>query len=396
MISAIKNETNKDLRNTMALAMILRIAVLVFVLTIGRSFSEPFYISDDRTYELLAKRYMEVARTPYDLNAFKLIGAYGYLEVFWPWVMCISAKLFDFLYAGRIINCIISVVNIKVVYDLALQVCKNETIALRAARLMAFLPVTVFVCCFPIKDIFLMYAVLKTFLLLVRWQSRDRISPLSIAWEVLLLLAINHTRGAILEFFVLIFMFFAIAKVKENGNGKLLFVSIIALLGLMGYLWRPIVEAFQVKVDAYGGVVETGNLIKVIQMRNPWEIYKIPFSYFYATLQPFLLNLFEIGNLSVWAYIINLFNISIYPIAIGNYIYIIMKKHNNLLWLSSTILMAAVSGLSLGNSRHYFFMMPYTILNFCLATEEPNGIFKWGTYIGPFILFTLVILMTAR
>lgn len=393
---AIQGESTKELKRIMLIGLFFRICVLIFILTIGEYFSEPYYISDDRTYELLAKRYLEVAQSPYDLNAFKFIGAYGYLEVFWPWVMCISAKLFGSIYIGRILNCFIAVANIKLVYDLAMQVCENKTVALRAAKLMAFLPVMIFVCCFPIKDIFLMYAVLNTFLLLVHWQNNARISFYSIVWEAFLLLAINHTRGAIVEALFLIFVLFTIAKIKKSNNNALVYIMLMVLFTMMIYNLTPIIEAFQVKVDTYGDVVETGNFIKVIQMRNPWEIYKLPFSYFYATLQPFLLNLFEFGGLSMWAFIINLANITIYPIAIGNYIYIIMKKHNKLLWLSSTVLMAAISGLSLGNSRHYFFMMPYTILNFCLAIERPNKICEYGILIGPFVIFIIVILMTAR
>lgn len=396
MVEANKGDVSRALRTTMVIALFLRIAVLLFILSIGRSFSDPYYISDDRTYELLATRYLGIARTPFDLSAFKAIGAYGYLEVFWPWIMCVSAKLVGSVYAGRIINCLLSVINIKLVYDLTIQVCKSELVALRAARLMAFLPVMVLVCCFPIKDIFLMYAVLNTFLLLVRWQGDDVIPLRSLIWEGLLLYAVNHTRGAILEFFAIIFMLFLIAKIRETGNNKLLFISIVAIVVMMAFLWNPIMMAFQVKVDAYGGVVENGNMIKMIQMRNPWEIYKIPFSYFYATLQPFLLNLFDFEKLSIWAYIINLLNISIYPVAIGNYLYIFQRKHDALLWVSSTILMAAISALSLGNSRHYFFMMPYTILNFCLATEKPSNTCRFAIYLGPFILFFLVILMTAR
>lgn len=384
----------RRLFNVVLRALLLRLFVLIFILTIGTSFTTPYYIIDDRNYELLAQKYMLQANDIIDTQALEWIGALGYLEVFWPIVMCISAKLFHFLYAGRVINCLLSTACVKMIYDLTYEITENEQTGIKAAKIAAFLPLCVLVCCFPIKDVFLMYAVLKIFLLIVKWYDDKSINNRSIIWCIVLLFCINRTRGAVLEFILMSLCIFALHKFYVNKKQGLLIIGVFFSLLVIVFLGNAITDPFLTKYDNYSGVVESGNLIKLIQMRHPWEIYKLPFSYLYATLQPMLLNYFSIGNQSIWVFIMGLLNVSMYPIAIGNYCYIFMKKHNSILWLSSTALMAGISALSLGNSRHYLFLMPFTILNFVLASNEGRKLYHQVVRNGSVGLFILILLLS--
>jgi hypothetical protein len=375
-------------------ALLLRLLVLTFILTIGTYFADPYYITDDRNYELLAQQYMFQANNVIDIKALKWIGALGYLEVFWPIVMCVSAKMFHFLYAGRVINCLLSTACVKMIFDLTYEITEDEQASIKAAKLIAYLPICVLVCCFPIKDIFLMYAVLRIFLLIVKWHDSKPINIKSIIWCIVLLFCINRTRGGIFEFILISLCMFMLHKFYANEQkglliaGGLLSIIAIALLG------NAITNSFFTKVDKYAGIVESGNLIKLIQMRHPWEIYKLPFSYLYATLQPMLLNYFTIGNQSIWVFIMGLLNISMYPVAIGNYCYIFMKKYNSILWIASSALMAGISALSLGNSRHYLFLMPFTILNFSLASNEGEKLYRQVVSFGSVGLFLLILFLS--
>ena len=367
-----------------------RILTLVFMLTIAQSFSEPYYIYDDRDYELLVQKYLQRANGIIDYPALSRIGALSYMESFWPCLICISAKTFGFLYAGRVINCILSTACIKVIYDIMCLVTQSEKTRLTACGLFAFLPLSVIVCCFPIKDIFLMYAVLKVFFLIEMWHDDKKINIWLFAWSILLLFGISGTRGAIVEFLLIAACLVAFHKFHKKGQPLIILVFLFVFVGGVFLFGNAILNPFKTKVDDYAGVVETGNRIKYIQMRTPWEIYKLPFSYFYASLQPFLLNYFSRIKISVWTYIIGIFNIAIYPIAIGNFLYIFIKKHSFVFWITTTVLMAGISALSLGNSRHYLFCLPYTIINFSLAMETEKKWLKQIVVCGSIAIFILI------
>lgn len=385
---------NHSLKMTVILGLSIRLLALLFILTIGQSFSIPYYIIDDRNYELLAQRYMQQAQSIIDISTLTSIGALSYLEIFWPCLVCISAKALGFLYAGRIINCIFSTACIVVIYHIVSLLTQSEKTRLLSCRLFAFLPLSVLVCCFPIKDIFLMYAVLRVFFIIQMWHDDKKISIYSIAWTALLLIGISRSRGAIIEFLLIVACFIALHKFFNKGQYLSVFAfSIILLIGIF-LLGNEIMNSFMTKIEDYSGVTETGNRITYIQMRNPMEIYKLPFSYFYATLQPFLLDYFSIGRLSIWVYIMGILNISIYPIAIGNYAYIFMKKHSFILWITTAVLFAAISSLSLGNSRHYLFCLPYTIINCSLVLETEKRWVRQIISCGSVAIFTLILVLS--
>lgn len=74
-------------------ALIIRLFICVLVLLVGKNMNEIYFISDDAAYENLAKAYLQSASSPIDLGALTLIGATGYLQIFWVCqVFCVSFK----------------------------------------------------------------------------------------------------------------------------------------------------------------------------------------------------------------------------------------------------------------------------------------------------------------
>ena len=388
-----ENENNR-IKNIVLLGFGLRIIILIYILTIGRSFSTPYYVFDDQNYELLAQKYLQYAQQAIDIPALSTVRALNYLEIFWPCFICISAKTFGFIYAGRVFNCFFSAACIKTIYSIMCLLTDNEKTRLLPSKLFAFLPLSAIVCCFPIKDIFLMYGVLKIFHIIQMWHDDVRVNKLALIWAALLFLGISRTRGAIIESLLIITCVMALHKFYKKGQ-SLFAVSFSAVLVICIFLFgNDIFSSFRTKVDDYSAVMETGNRIKYIQMNSILELYKLPASYFYATLQPFLLDFFTRGRASYWVYIMGILNISIYPIAIGNLVYAFLRKHSIILWISTTALMAGISALSLGNSRHYLFCLPYTMINFSLAIESEKKWIKQVVLYGSIGIFAVIFIIS--
>ena len=369
----------------------LRLVLLVFMLTFATDWTEPYFISDDINYERIAEIYMNNAGRIIDATTFNRVAS-GFLQPFWPWVMCISSYIFKNIYAGRVINIVLSALCIGKAYDLTYNISENEKTAKLAAKLFAFLPVTVLTCCFPIKDIFLTYAVLFAFNTFVEFQNGKKIKISHILISALLLTGIYFTRGAVTELMLLFFAIFFIQRFIKKRNYFAFILGIIVCAAAVFVFKDKVMEAFDTKLDDYSeySLIEGGT--SVIRMSSITQLYKMPFAYFFATLQPMKLNLKFDEDINWWLNIISYLNISIYPIAIGNFIYIFCKKKNFFFWISSLVMYCAIIYLVLGVFRHYLFLIPVEMINYSLYREqyEKSGFIIAATAAG---LLALIALM---
>ena len=476
----------KALRTTVLMGLLLRVAALTFILTLGRQFSEPYFLLDDQAYENLAAEYLIHAESLFDWRAFKIIGATGYFQIFWPLVMGCSAYLLGSIYAARWINVLLSVACIPLIYSLTLHISSCKKTALRAARMFAYLPVTVLTCCFPIKDIFLTWALLLFFCFFARLQAGEHIYLIELPIGAVVAVCIYLSRGAVVEvlgLFLVVFMLMRLVQKKRYFS-----VAVCFAVGAVGvFLLRgPLLSAFETKLEHYGdyttmdttisrlsswvpfqiislcvvvfavfylfyktsrrtrlhtviwtlicvlmlGVYATGGilieliciaffafvlchlisnrkywtaggsfaggviltcllfisaiecgwfptqdwkflqlLVKAVQQLGSYICFRFPISYFFATLQPFKLHYFTMTT-SFWLTVISLLNISLYPVAISNFLYVFERKHNLLIWLTSLIMYALVISLSLGVFRHYLFLLPVELINASLYRQN--------------------------
>ena len=152
---------------TVYFGFLLRIVMFVVILYIASESWDIFYIEDDKKYEELAAVYKANAHGIFDKELLDTLTL-GYAAAFWPFVICIATKLTGYAYIGRLINVFLSTICIAVTYNLTYEVAGNQKTALTAARLFAFLPFPILVCCFPIKDIFIMMGTMYAFYIVVR------------------------------------------------------------------------------------------------------------------------------------------------------------------------------------------------------------------------------------
>lgn len=388
----IKNNLEfTHIKRIMSAGFIIRLLVLLFILFVAVEWTEPYFISDDINYERIAREYLNIANQVVDYSAFLRIAG-GFLQPFWPWVMFISSYLFRSIYAGRFINIALSTFCIKQIYKLTFNISKNEKTALSAAKLFAFLPVTVLTCCFPIKDIFLTFAVLYCFNLFVELQSDEKITIRKIVFCVALMIGIYFTRGGVTELMLIFLTVYVIQRYVKAHNYPAVFLIIILFFIAAYFMKDSILQAFQRKVDDYGdyALMDGGSFLRMSSLK---QLYKMPFTYFFGTLQPIKLNLSGFDDSSWWLNVISYLNISIYPVAIGNFLYIFSKKKNLFFWLSTLIMYCSVIFLVLGIFRHYLFLIPIEMINFSLYKEQQqkNMIIVYG---ASFLLLLLMLIMS--
>lgn len=389
-----ENIWTSEARTTVLIGFVLRLVMVLFILYVASNYWDIFYIEDDKKYEGLAAVYRANARGIWDLELFDVITA-GYAAKFWPLVMCVMTKLFGTVYVGRYINVVLSTICIALTYDLCYEISGNQKTALTAARWFAFLPFSVLVSCFPVKDIFIMMCAMYAFYIFVRVQNSRKVSAFQYLLLAVLLVCIYFARGAVTE---LLLMYFLVYYLQKLYRRKKYFAALVLLIGaLVVYLaFRSVIFAsFETKIEgAAEGVGEAAGL-NVVRVTGVLDIYKLPLAYAFAMLQPMQHTLFTIvEDTRPWSIVMAYANITMYPVAIGAWLYMFVKKHNLFFWLSSFAMFSAVFILSMGISRHYLFLFPMHMINFALYMEETHPNFKNRrtlVILGTFALLVLVV-----
>lgn len=375
---------------------VLRFLFLFLVVVVFKDSVSPYVMSDDIMYEDVAKRFLQSANSIFDFQAASILGVDGYLEVFWPYVMCFSAKLFHTELAGRILNCIMSTYCIYLVYNLTELISKKSETAISAAKLFAFLPYPLIICCFPLKDIFLTTVVLILFTIFVKFQNDIKIPISQMLTTSVLLVAVSFTRGAVVEFICLAGSVFIVDSLVRKK--KFFYAIILVVIGLIGlyYMWDSIMNAFGAKIDVYNSdkYISTG-FMRYLQINKLTDIWRLPATYFFAMIQPISLSIFS-PDWSNWGYFLRMLNITIYPIAFGNLIYAFTNKYNKLFWYISFVMYACVFSLSLGIFRHYLFLFPCLTINYACNQSMKKPYTKKIVTVGSVTTLLLVIILSIK
>ena len=393
---AVKKDTgwSPELRNTVIFGFLLRLLMLILIVYVLGDIWDIFYIEDDKKYEELAAVYRANAHSLVDMDLFDKLTI-GYAKQFWPFVMCVFTRLTGVVYAGRFINIILSTCCIPIVYKLCYEVSNGDRTALTSARLFAYLPFPILVSCFPIKDIFIMLGIMYAFLIFVRVQSGKKVSILHFVLLGFFLFCIYLSRGAVSELMLLFYIVYYLQKLfREKKYVSALLFLLVAVVIFMTFR-TAIFASFAEKVDDYGNYgVEEATGLNAIRVTGIADIYKLPLAYAFAMLQPMKLELFSLGSdVRPWRLVIGYSNMTMYPIAVGAWLYLFSKKHNLFYWLSSFVMFTAVIMLSLGVSRHYLFLLPAHIINYSLYMDKGYENYKNRRTIiilGTFALLVLV------
>lgn len=383
-----------EARATVLIGFALRLVMLFIIIYALNGIWDLYYIEDDKAFEELAGKYLYNAHSVLDFELMEELTR-GWISPFWVYVLCVSTGLTRTIFAARYINVILSTLCIAVVYCLCYEVSQNKKTALTAARLFAFLPFPIIVCCFPIKDILITLGVMYAFYTFVCVQKDKKVSVFQFILCALLMVCVYFTRGAVTELMLIFLLIYYLQKLyrkKRYLAAVLLFMAAVVIM----FVFRSVFfTSFETKVDTYGNYgAEDAVGLNAIRVTGLTDIYKLPLAYAFAMLQPMKLELFTLGNdVRPWRTVMTYANMTMYPVAMGSWLYMFVKKHNLFFWLSSFAMFAAVIILSLGVSRHYLFLLPIHMINYSLYLEDTHENFKNRRtliILGTFALFVLV------
>lgn len=381
-----------SLIKVLVLALILRIILFFIVI----NSSDPFIIVDDRKYEEISQVYLQYAHSIWDWSAIYATGGDGYLQVFWPYTICFFSKIFNTLYAGRILNIIFSLLIIVQTYKLTDLIIGKHDRSLFAAKLMAFLPYPLIFSVFNVKDFYIMLGVMYAFRIFVLWQMGKNVKLRNVLLCIVLLVGVYFARGGVVEFVGVVFGLFFTNRFYRKKQYLLFALSIIvAVIGVF-YTWDVIFEAFDKKLDNYGDLVLTANGLKMIQMHGLADFYKLPFQYLFSIISPFTINIFNIFYNFNWLSFLSLCNLVMLPVGFGSLFYLFMKKHNALFYFATFAVYIAITSMVLAIFRHYFFLFFLHVISFTCFIDRENQFAKGVMWICSMLLLVLVLFLSFR
>lgn len=384
-----------EARAAVWIGFLLRLVMLIIIVYIASEYWDIYYLEDDKGFEELVGKYLYNARSVFDWELMEELTV-GWASPFWAYVLCFSGALTSSLYATRYINIILSTLCIAVTYNLCYEISGNQKTALTAARVFAFMPFSVLVCCFPIKDIFLTVSTLYAFYIFVRVQNERKVSALQWGLLAILLVCVYFCRGGVTELLLLYFLVYYLQKLyKAKKHFAALILAVVAAVIIV--VFRSVIfESFATKIDTYGAdyYADDAAGLNAIRITGVTDIYKLPLTYAFAMLQPMKLEWFTIaGDTRPWRIVMGYANLTMYPVVIGAWLYMFVKKHNLFYWLSSFAMFTAVIVLSLGISRHYLFLLPTHIINYALYMEDTHKNFKNRRTLVILGTFSLIVLV---
>lgn len=392
----LKRETawTSEAYATVWIGFFLRLLMLIIVVYVASEFWDIYYLEDDKWFEELCGKYLYNARSVFDWELMEELTR-GWVSPFWAYVLCLSSGLTRTIYAARYINVVLSTLCIVVTYNLCYEVSENQKTALTAARLFAYMPLSILVSCFPIKDIFIMLGTMYAFYIFVRLQNDRKVSAVQIGLLVVLLVCIYFSRGAVTELLLIYLLIYYLQKLLVAKKYLVALALLVVAIALFAIFRVELTATFTEKVDTYSNYgAEDAAGLNAIRVTGPLDLYKLPLTYAFSMLQPMKLELFAIAaDTRPWRTVMTYANITMYPVALGAWLYMFVKKHNLFFWLSSFAMFSAVIILSLGVNRHYLFLLPIHMINYSLYMEDTHKNFKNRKTLVILGTFALVVLV---
>lgn len=385
----------KSIFRILIYGFMIRLILLIILLIVKLLTDlEPYLYIDDVAYEQLALFYMNNAKSIVDYSVFVNSGASGYLNTFWPWVVSISAYITKSIYTIRFINIILSTFTIYIIYKIVYSLSKDDYTSKLAAKLYAFMPYAIIPSLFPIKDVFIAFSVFYILEIFLRIQIQKKIKFYEVLMVILLLYFLWLTRGAITEFLILICILLVFNRFIKSKKYTYLLIFLVVSAIIFFVFGNQIILSFEEKIAAYFSYSREDSNLALIRIDTLYDFWKFPFTFFFALLQPLSISLQYVNNVSLYSNLLSYLNIIAIPIAIGNMIYIFIKKHNFIYWFTTLILYFSVIVLSLGISRHYMFLLPLTYINFALFVNRSKHKFDIYVFLGSIIIFSFIIFWT--
>ena len=351
------------------LGLVLRILMLLLVTVFSKELSTGLlgsdYVQDDVRYLAGAEIYASTASGLIDNEA--IIAAYDEVEPMgshdsglelWYWIISISMYLFRSAFLVRLLNIIFAVVSIKCIYDICL-IQYNRKVAILASLLYAVLPYPIIFSCFLYKDQF--YTMITLLVFRKAFECAGNIRPKDWIYLLVGILLSQLTRSGVS---VVIFLSVIIILYKK-GNYKVNSLWVIAggviFAAAMYFFVLLNLEDITRKLYAYilSNADAGESTIAMFEIRSPGQLYRYPFSYLFALVQPLNIN-FSLKN---WFQMAGILNVVALPVAIANFYYLLNFKFKKdyLYWITQVLFLITILA-SLGIVRHQYYLQPFIMI----------------------------------
>lgn len=408
----LRLQTDK-LHRIMFVGLVLRLIVLTIVLTTRSAISIGFmgdsFLNDDVRYEAGATIYSETAQSLIDVDAYRS----AYLAVgdgvgsntegvfsstpLWYWICSGMMYIFHTNIVIRLLNVLLGVLSIKYVY-LFVSELSSEQVAIKSARLMAYLPYPVIFCCFAYKDQLLTFILFYLFYKAARYRNTGKLLTSDIVGIILSALALFLLRSGLSIILLLIAVVIGISNergeiirsiISKHRTGIILGTFLSVVIG--GVILYKNIDVILFKVEhyqmryTYSEVSQASINFAVI--RGPSDFWKLPIDFVLSIFLP----IGRYNQYYSWYGVVALLNYVSVPIAVGNVFYLFQKKFDKIsYWLIMAVyIISAISSINI--CRHFYSLLPicYIAYSDSVSKMSPgNKLFLFG---GSLLLLSLLL-----
>lgn len=210
-------------------------------------------------------------------------------------------------------------------------------------------------------------------------------------------------RSGLLPLLVLCIGYTEVQKNKEryglhNPLKNILLCTITLILTIVFYIMFA--DVIMHKYEAYVANRASGaeeSTITYFTINGPKDIWRAPFAYIFTIIQPLYIG----GKVTNWSGVVSILNACSIPVVIVNLYYWIGRKTNKLLWITVMVLFMVMLIVSMGISRHFYYLLPFVFIFYADAIVSGNqktknlndaGILLAVVYSTIFIIPTLCLI----
>lgn len=356
---------NNNIFKIFLYAILIRLLFLTITI-IFRSSIPPTLYTDDQFYTSIAEKYLSISRYLFDRSAFLASGGSLTDDPLYYLLITLVTYVTRSTLSLRLLNIIFSSLCIFPIYSIVRRY-GNEKQAGLAIIIFSLLPYGIISSVFVIKDIFLMYIFLAVINQIDIYSINKKMGRL--VWIVFLLVLIYFSREGIAEIVLLYFLITILWKHLKKVPLALSLISLIVIVALV-YINAPVYfKSIIEKIEYYIVYERVSSPLSIVRIDNVLDFYKIPFLYLFALIQPIEITF----PLTSWFRILTLANLSLLPIALSNLIYLILRRKYSvpIYWFTFLLFFGTIV-LSIGISRHYLFLLPFSIINFVFLISRTS------------------------
>lgn len=403
-----KTLTDISYKKVFLKAFVARLIVLLLIFFLRNVFENGFIANDvyydDYRYEVGGEYYAQNAKAIIDVDTFKnayasvgdWVGYHLKTGVWnstpaWYWIVCIIMYLTKTKWAVRLLNIVLSSIAVIYVHKFTKIVYGKKT-ADMASNLLTFLPYPLIFSCFAYKDQLIMLCTFYLLYVAVRFRYHSAMNVKTIICSIMVSVLLMLTRGGFTALLLVLCAAIALIKnIKVRVNIRQFIVIafvVIAVIFAFAKSYNTIIYKLQYYNTRHEETL-TGTNVAFITINSIWQIYKLPLTYIFSLIMP--IQMFN--GISSWYGIVANLNVCMTPIAMGAFFYIFRSnKPDKLVYWGSLILYLISIVTSINIFRHYYSLMPLTLIAFSNEWQLSGKKMK-GLIFGFGILFAIVVVI---